>query len=170
MTTRKTIALTMWTFVGKVMSLLFNMLSRFILAVFSKEQVSFNFMAAVIIYSDFGDQGNKVCHWFQFFPIYLPWSDGTRCHDLGFFECLVLSQFFSLFSFTFLKRLLSSSLFSAMRVASLSYLRLLIFLLAILIPSCAWSNPAFHMKYSRYKLNKQGDNIQLWYPPFPILN
>ena len=42
MTTGKTIALTMWTFVGKVMSLLFNMLSRFILAVFSKDQVSFN--------------------------------------------------------------------------------------------------------------------------------
>ena len=70
MTTRKTIALTMWTFVGKVMSLLFNMLSRFVLVVFSKEQVSFNFMAAVIICSDFGDQENKVCHFFHYFPIY----------------------------------------------------------------------------------------------------
>ena len=50
MTTGKTIALTRWTFVSKVISLLFNMLSSFS----SKEQVSFNFMAAVTIYSDFG--------------------------------------------------------------------------------------------------------------------
>ena len=58
MTTRKTIALTRWTFVGKVMSLFFNMLSR--LDNFSsKEQVSFNFMAAVTISSDFGAPQNK---------------------------------------------------------------------------------------------------------------
>ena len=43
-----------------------------------------NFMAAVTICSDFGAQDNKVCHCFHCFPIYLPWSDGTRCHDLGF--------------------------------------------------------------------------------------
>ena len=47
----------------------------------SKEQVSFIFMAAVIICSDFSAQENKVCHCFHCFPIYLPWSDGTRCHD-----------------------------------------------------------------------------------------
>ena len=29
-------------------------------------------------------QENKVCHCFHIFPIYLPWSDGTRCHDLSF--------------------------------------------------------------------------------------
>ena len=50
----------------------------------SKEQVSFNFKAAVTICSDFGAQENKVSHWFHCFPIYLPWSDGTRCHDLCF--------------------------------------------------------------------------------------
>ena len=66
MTTGKTIALTRGTFVGKVMSLLFNMLSRL---VSSKEQASFNFMAAVTICSDSGGQENKVCHCF---PIYLP--------------------------------------------------------------------------------------------------
>ena len=74
MTTGKTIALTRRTFVDKVMSLLFNMLSRlvitFLLAV-----------AAVTICSDFGAQKNKVCHCF---PIYFPWGDGTRCHDLSF--------------------------------------------------------------------------------------
>ena len=41
-------------------------------------------MAAVTICSDFGAQKNKVCHCFHCFPIYFPWSDGTRCHDLQF--------------------------------------------------------------------------------------
>ena len=50
----------------------------------SKEKVSFNFIAAVIIRSDFGGQKNKVSHCFNCFPIYLPWGDGTRCHDLSF--------------------------------------------------------------------------------------
>ena len=84
MTTGKTIALAMQTFVGKVTSLLFNMLSRFVLNFSSKEKVSFNFMAAVTIHSDFEAQENKFCHCFQFFPIYLPWSEWTGCHDLNF--------------------------------------------------------------------------------------
>ena len=50
----------------------------------SKEQASFNFMAAVTICSDFGAQENKVSHWFHCFPIYLSWSDGTKCHYLSF--------------------------------------------------------------------------------------
>ena len=77
---------------------------------------------------------------------------------------------FSLSSFTFIKRLFSSSLLSVIRVVSSAYLRLLIFLLAILIPARASSSPTFHMKYSTYKLNKQGDNIQPWRAPFPIWN
>jgi len=64
MTTGKTIALTRWTFVGKVMSLLFNMLSRLV-NFSSKEQVSFNFMAVVTICSDFVAQNNKACHCFN---------------------------------------------------------------------------------------------------------
>ena len=52
MTTGKTIALTRWTFVGKVMALLFNMLSRLVINLLPG--VSFNFMAAVTIHSDFG--------------------------------------------------------------------------------------------------------------------
>ena len=55
-------------------------------------------------------------------------------------------------------------------MVSSAYLRLLIFLPAILIPACALSNPAFLMTYSAYKLNKQGDNIQPWCTPFPIWN
>ena len=58
MTTGKTIALTKWTFVGKVISLLFNMLSRFVIAFLSRKQASFNFMAVVTICSDFGAQKN----------------------------------------------------------------------------------------------------------------
>ena len=50
------------------------------------------------------------------------------------------------------------------------HIRLLIFLLAILIPACASSSPAFLMIYSAYKLNKQDDNIQPWGTPFPIWN
>ena len=53
MTTGKTIALTRWTFVGKVMSLLFNMLSRLVIAFLPKSNCLFNFMAALIICSDF---------------------------------------------------------------------------------------------------------------------
>ena len=51
-----------------------------------------------------------------------------------------------------------------------AYLRLLIFLPAILIPACVSSSPVFLMMYSAYKLNKQGDNIQPWRTPFPIWN
>ena len=80
MTTGKTIALTRWTFVGKVMSLLFNMLSRLVIAFLFKEQASVNFMAALTVHSDFGAQENEVCHCF---PIYFPQSDGTRCRDLS---------------------------------------------------------------------------------------
>ena len=76
----------------------------------------------------------------------------------------------SLSSFTLIKKLFSYSLLSAIRVASSTYLKLLIFLWAILIPACASSSPAFHMIYSAYKVNKQGDNIQPWCTPFPIWN
>ena len=55
-------------------------------------------------------------------------------------------------------------------VHGFAYLRLLIFLLAILIPACALSRLAFHMMYSACKLNKQDDNIQPWHIPFSIWN
>ena len=136
----------------------------------SKEQVSFNFMAAVIIRSDFGAQENKVCHCFF---IVSP----SICHEvmgldamIFVFSMLSFMPSFSLSSYTFIKRLFSSSLLSAIRVVSSVYLRLLIFLLAILIPACASSSLTFHMMYSAYKLNWQGDNIQPWRTPFPIWN
>ena len=70
MTTGKTTALTRWTFVDPVMSLLFNMLSRFVTAF--KGQASFNLMAAVTVCRDSGVQESKICHCFHFFPTYLP--------------------------------------------------------------------------------------------------
>ena len=88
------------------------------------------------------------------------------CHELMGLNIMILvflmlsfKPDFSLSSFTFIKRLFSSSL-SALRVVSSVYLRLLISLLAILIPTCASSSSEFHMMYSVYGLNKQGDNIQ----------
>ena len=77
---------------------------------------------------------------------------------------------FSLSSFTLIKRFFSSSWLSAITVVSSAYLRLLTFLSAILILACVSSSLAFHMMYSAYKLNKQGDNIQPWCSPFPIWN
>ena len=85
MTTGKTIDFTIWAFVGKVMSLLFNMLSRFVIA-FLPSNKCLKFMAKVTICSDFGEQENKTCHHFHYFPIYLPLNserDGnTRPPDL----------------------------------------------------------------------------------------
>ena len=89
---KKKTALTRSTFVDQVMSLLFNMLSRFVIAFLSRR----NFMAAVTICSDFGTQWNKVCYHFHCFPIYLPWSDGTGCHDLCFLNIEFYASFFTL--------------------------------------------------------------------------
>ena len=72
MTTGKTIALTRRTFVDKVMSLLFNILSRLVITFLPRSKASFNFMAAITICSDFGAPKNKVSHSFYCFPIYLP--------------------------------------------------------------------------------------------------
>ena len=123
-------------------------------------------MAAITIYSDFGAQENKVCHCLHCLPIYLPWNDGTRCHDLSFLN-VEFKPTFSLSSFTFIKRFFSSSSLSAIRVVSSAYQKLLIFLLAILIPACASSSLAFCMMYYACMLNKQGDSIQPWHT-FPI--
>ena len=129
-------------------------------------------MAAVTICSDFGAQKNKVWHCFHCFPIYFPWSDGTDAMIFVFWM-LSFKPILSLSSFTFIKRLFSSSSISAIRVVSSAYPRLLIFLLAILIPACASYSPEFFPMSSAwcpltYKVNNQGDNIQAWRTPFPI--
>ena len=71
MTTRKTIALTRETFVGKLMFLLFKMLSRLVIT-FLPRSKRLNFMAAVTMCSDSGAPKNKVSHRFHRLPIYLP--------------------------------------------------------------------------------------------------
>ena len=76
----------------------------------------------------------------------------------------------SLSYFILIKRLFSFSSLSVIWVITTAYLRLLVFLLAYLIPACASSSPAFCMTYSAHKLEKQGYNIQPWRTPFPIWN
>ena len=92
----------------------------------------------------------------------MPWSSFSECGDLSqlFHSPLLLSS----------RGFFSSPSLSAIRVVSSAYLRLLLFLPAILIPACASSSPAFPMMYSGYKLNKQGDSVQPWRTPFPIWN
>ena len=84
LTTGKIIALTTWAFVTKVMSLLFNMLSRLVITFLPRSKcllISWlQSLSAVIL----DPPQNKVCHCFHCYPIYLPWSDGTGCHDLCF--------------------------------------------------------------------------------------
>ena len=65
------------------MFLLFNMLSRLVITLIPRSRC-LNFMAVITICSDFGAPKIKVWHCFLCFPIYFPWSDGTRCHDLSF--------------------------------------------------------------------------------------
>ena len=143
---KKTVALIIWAFVGKVMSLLFNMLSRFVSSP-SKQQVFFTFMATVTICSDFGAQENKICHCFHFSPFYLREVMGQDAMILVF-RMVSFKPAFLLSSFTFIKMLFSLSLLSANRMISSAYLRLLIFLLAVLIPACESSSLAFQMIYS----------------------
>ena len=84
MTTGKTIGLTRWTFISKVMSLLFNMLSRLVITFLPRSKwllISWLQSPSAMI---FGTPQNKVYHCFHCFPIYSPWSDGTGCHDLSF--------------------------------------------------------------------------------------
>ena len=72
LTTGKIIALIILNFFSKLISLLLKHLYRFVIVFSSNEQASFNFMAVVIICSDFGAPQNKVSHCFHYFPIYLP--------------------------------------------------------------------------------------------------
>ena len=83
MITGKTIALTRWTFVSKVMSLLFNVLSRLVIAFLLRNK---SILVSWLQSPSSGIWGSKkiVCHCFHCFPKYLPWSDGTGCHDLSF--------------------------------------------------------------------------------------
>ena len=142
MTTEKTIALTIGTFVRKVMSLLFSMLSRFVIAFLPRRKyllISRLQSPSAVILELKKIKSVTVSIFPHLFAIkwwnWMPWS--------SFSECWALSQLFhsplSLSSRDFF----SSSSLSATRVVSSAYLRLLVFLLAILIPACASSSQHF---------------------------
>ena len=149
MTTRKARALTRRTFVGKVMSLLFNMLSRFVIVFLPRSKcllISWLQSPSAVIL-----EPKKI----KFVTVSI--VSPSICHEMIGLDALILvfwmlsfKPAFSLSSFSFLNNSSSLSVF----------LRLLIFLLAILIPACVSSSSAFHTMYYAYKLNKQGDDIQ----------
>ena len=172
MTTGKTVALNRLIFVGKVMSLLFNMLSRLVLTSFiikRSKRLLISWLQSLCV---------VILEPPQIKSVTVSTFSPSICHEVMGLDAIILvfwmlsfKPMFSLFSFTFVKRLFfRSSLLSDIRVVSSAYLKLLIYLLAILIPACASSSPAFLMMYSAYNLNKQGDNIQPWHTPFPIWN
>ena len=83
------------------------------------------------------------------------------CHEvmgldamIFIFRMLSFKPTFAFSSCTFIERLFSPFLLSAIRVVSSAYLRLLIFLPAILIPACASSNLGFHLMYPAFTLNR----------------
>ena len=137
MTIGKTIALTIWTFVGKVMSMLFNLLSRFVIALPpSNKHLSISWLqsrSAVIL-----EPKKRTSVTVSTFYL-------SICQEvMGLYASYHLSP---------IKRLFSSFSFSAIRVVSSAYLRLL-FLSAILISACNPSSLAFNMMYPAQKLNK----------------
>ena len=165
MTTGKTIALTIWTLVSKVLSLCFNTLSRFVITFLPRSKSS-NFIAAVTICRILDTKKRKSL--LSTFP-------PSICHEVMGPEVIILVflmfSFKPVFSFSFvtlIKTFFSSSLLSAIRVILSAYLRLLIFLPAIFIPPCNSSSPAFRLICSVYKLNKQSDNKQLCHTPSSI--
>ena len=159
MTTGKTIALTRWTFVDKVMSLLFNMLSRLVITFLPKSKrllISWLQSPSAVILQPRKIKSDTVS------TVSPSISHEVMGPDAMIFVYWMLSfkPTFSLSSFTFIKKLFSSSSLSAIRVVSSAYLRLLIFLPRILIPACASSSPAFLMMYyQQYHLLKIFSNF-----------
>ena len=141
MTTGKTIALTRWTFVGKAMSLLFNMLSRLVITFLPRSKsllISWVLSPSAVILEPKKIKSDTTSPLFpHLFAMkwwdQMPWS--------LFSECWVLSQLFHS-TLSLSSRLFSSSSLSAIRVVSSAYLRLLIFLPVNMIPACASSSPA----------------------------
>ena len=165
----KTIAWTRWIFVGKVMSLFFNMLFRLL--------ITFLPMSKHLLILQLQSPSAVILEPKKIKPLTVSIISPSICHEVMGLDAMILvfwmlsfKPTFSLLSFTFIKRLFSSSSLSAIKVVSFAHLRFFIFLLEILIPACASSILAFCMMYSAYKLNKQGDNIQAWHTLFPIRN
>ena len=156
MTTGKTIALTRWTFVSKVISLFFNMLSRLVIAFLPRSKHLFISWLQSPSAVNLEPKKIKSVTVSTVFPSISHEVMGSNAMILVFIM-LSFKTAFPLYSFTFIKRLFSSSSLSALRVVSSAYLRLLIFLLAILIQTCASSRPAFLMMFFTCKLNRQAE-------------
>ena len=122
MTNGKIIALTIQNFIGKVMSLLFKMLFKFAIAFLPRSKHLLIHGCSNYL-QWFWNPRKYICHFFHCLPIFLPWSVVPDAMILVFWMFSFKSAF-SLFSFTFIKRLFSSSLLSATRVVSSTYLRL----------------------------------------------
>ena len=152
MTTGKNISSTRWTFVGRIMSLLFNTLSRFVIAFLPKKNyllISWLHSPSTMILEPKKIKSVTV---FTFLPSVYHEMIGLDAMILVFWM-LSFKSAFSLSSFTLIKRLFSCSSLSAINVVSSAYLRS-IFLPTVLIPTCDSSSPAFRMMYSVYKLHK----------------
>ena len=151
MTTGKTIALIRWTFVGKVMSLLFKMLSRLVITFLPRRKhllISWLQSPSAVILEPKTIKSDTVS------TVSPSISHKVMGPDAMILVSWMLSfkPTFSLSSFTFINRLLSSSSLPAIRTVSSAYLRFLIFLPAILVPACASFSPEFLMLYSVCKL------------------
>ena len=83
MTTGKTVALTIWTFVGKVMSLHFNMLSKVVIVFLPRSKCLLISCLQSLFTVILEPKKRKSVTASIFFPIYMPWSDGIRYHDLS---------------------------------------------------------------------------------------
>ena len=152
MTTGKIIALTRWTFIGEVLSLLFNMLFRLVIIFLPRSKhllISWLQSPSAVILEPQNIKSATVS------PSI---SHEVMGPDAMIFVFWMLSfkLTFSLFSFTFIKRLFSSSSLSAIRVVSSAYLRLLIFLLQFLIPACASSDLHSFQRNPRADLLQNG--------------
>ena len=157
------------TFVSKIMSLLFHTLSGFVIAFLPRSKC--------LLISWLQSPSAVILEPKKRKSVIVSLDSLSICHEvigpdavILVFWMLSFKPAFSLSSFTLIKRLFNSSLLAAIRVLSSAYLRLLIFLPAILIPACASSSLKFHMMYSAYKLNKQGDSTQPRCIPSPVWN
>ena len=149
--TGKTIALTIQTFVGKMMTH-FLICSLGLSLLFLQGANIFNFVAAVIIRRYLEPKKIKLSL-FPLFSYLFAMKRWDQILQSSFFWVWSFKPAFSLSYFTLIKRLFSSSLLSAIKVVSSAYLRLLISLPAILIPAFDSSGPACHMMYAAYKFN-----------------
>ena len=137
MTTGKTIALTRRTFIGKVTSLLFNILSRLVIAFLPRSRC--------LLFSWLQSPSAVVLEPRKIKSITVSTVSPSICHEvmgpdaiIFVFWMMSFKPTFSLSSFTFIKKLFSSSSISAIRVMLSAYLRLLLFLPATLTGNLPW--------------------------------